>query len=355
MTLIFKYGLPLLLLTVSPAPAQMPPGAPAFDAPAYLDEAIATVREHALFADRVDWPAVSGRIHRLGDKATTPFDTYPALVELVRALGDHHSFLQLSTERAAMYRAAKGHDFVYPPDPDPPRRYDPRFARRPGPAPADTVVDGQRVRSVVVTANGDNAPEALQRYALALHRALVTGPRACGYVIDLRGNGGGNMMPMLAGLGVLLGNGPVGGFVAKEGGEDWIIRRNLLLLRSAQGSEQVALRLTGWQPMADGARRPVALLIDGGTASSGELTAIAFAGRANMATFGAHSFGASTATSGFRLRDGANLVIVDSQVRDRTGRRYPDGLAPDHATDPTAAPEAARRWVAARCRSATGA
>lgn len=339
----------VLLATASVARADAP-----FDARAYLDEAIAVVRTKALFADRVDWSRLSAELHRKGDGAATAFDTYPLLVDLLRALDDRHSFLQLSAARAEAYTAAKGQAFVYPPDPaaSPRRTLDRRFVGRSGPAPVDDLVDGKRIRSVVVTGTDSNAPEALQTYAAAMNQALAAGPRACGYIVDLRGNTGGNMAPMIAGLGVLLGDGPVGGYVGREGaggGESWVVRGDRLMLRSGAG-EQVLLRVPGWTALPGAATAPVAVLIDGGTASSGEITAIAFAGRKRTVRFGAASYGVSTATSGFALSDGANLVIVDSLVRDRTGRRYPDGVTPDHATDPAAAPAAAKRWLAERCR-----
>jgi len=126
------------------------------------------------------------------------------------------------------------------------------------------------------------------------------------------------------------------------------MRGNRLMLRAGT-AERTMLDLRDGQPLRDGARVPVAVLIDGGTASSGEITAIAFAGRARTARFGAPTYGVSTSTSGFPLSDRANLVIVDSLVQDRTGRKYLDGLKPDLAVPPADAPLAAKRWLARRC------
>jgi len=320
-----------------------------FAAARYVDEAIAIVRDNALFADRVDWPVLSMRLHAEADAAKSPFEAYPALVTLVRALGDHHSFVQLPAERAAAYPAAMGTAFAAPPDATRPRAPDRAFLGRRDITGQDAIVTGARVRTVVVPANADNDPAALRAYAARLHRAVVTGPAPCGYVVDLRGNSGGNMTPMVAGLGVLLGDGAVGGFVAREGVERWIVRGSRYYVRSPAGREQLALRVPGWRPLPAGAYAPVAVLIDGGTASSGEVTAIAAIGRDRLRVFGGHSFGISTATSGYRLSDGVNLVLVDSQVEDRTGKRYPDGIVPDGETPEAQAEAMAAAWVARQC------
>ena len=43
--------------------------------------------------------------------------------------------------------------------------------------------------------------------------------RPCGWIVDLRSNTGGNMWPMLAGIGPVLGEGKVGGFIFPNGKE----------------------------------------------------------------------------------------------------------------------------------------
>lgn len=341
-------------MSITAATATATAQEPRFDAAAYLDRAIAIVRANALFAERVDWPAVTARVHAQGDAARDVFDTYPALVMLVRALGDRHSFLQLSGERAAAYRTAKGQAFRSPLDPDPVRPPDRRFFGRVGPAPTDRLIRGYRVRTVIVTATADNAPAALNGYAAALHRAVIGSTAACGYVVDLRGNTGGNTAPMIAGLGVLAGNGAVGGFRAREGVEQWVVRGARFLFRTPDGREQVAVRIAGWRALAGGTRLPVALLIDGGTASSGEIAAIALLGRADVRSFGQPTVGISTSTSGYRLSDGANLVLVDAQVQDSIGRVYPAGVTPDVVADGDHAVTAANDWVAARCAAKVG-
>ena len=73
----------------------------------------------------------------------------------------------------------------------------------------------------------------------------------------------------------------------------------------------------------------VAVLLDRGTASSGEAIAISFAGRPRERSFGEHTAGFSTSNDMYTLSDGASLFLCVGIELDRTGHRYPDGIDPD--------------------------
>ncbi|MBZ9750682.1 hypothetical protein K7W42_07380 [Deinococcus sp. HMF7604] len=65
------------------------------EARTYLQEALALIQQEALFADRVDWPAVTHACEVLAAGAVEPAETYPALRHALAALTDRHSFLRL--------------------------------------------------------------------------------------------------------------------------------------------------------------------------------------------------------------------------------------------------------------------
>ena len=90
------------------------------------------------------------------------------------------------------------------------------------------------------------------------------------------------MWPMLAGVGPLLGNGLVGEFIDKAGQVSgrWFYEDGKALLDS-----KVAAQVEG-SPVVSTPTRPVAVLIDGATGSSGEAIAIAFQGRRETRFFG---------------------------------------------------------------------
>jgi C-terminal processing protease CtpA/Prc len=131
-----------------------------------------------------------------------------------------------------------------------------------------------------------------------------------GWVIDLRNNLGGDMWPMLAGIGPVLGEGELGAFV-EPGGEKkkWYYRDGKALL--------------------DKAGPPVAVLTGGKTISSGEAIAIAFRGRPRTRSFGQPTAGLSTANEEFPLSDGARLCLTVATFADRTGKVYGAAVEPD--------------------------
>src|SRR5690606_12062295 len=93
------------------------------------------------------------------------------------------------------------------------------------------------------------------------------------------------------------------------------------------------------------ANAPVAVLLGPRTSSSGEMVAIALAGRPDERSFGANSSGFSTANTAIPLSDGALLVITTAFARDRTGHEYSGPIIPNEQAEEGAAEEAATRWL----------
>jgi C-terminal processing protease CtpA/Prc len=71
------------------------------------------------------------------------------------------------------------------------------------------------------------------------------------------------------------------------------------------------------------------LLVGRETASSGEMTLVAFLGRPNVRTFGDSTAGYTSSNTVVPLRDGATMIITSGYPRDRLGRRYPLRVGPD--------------------------
>lgn len=173
-------------------------------------------------------------------------------------------------------------------------------------------------------------------YASRLFGAVAdTGPRTCGYVLDLRGNTGGNVWPMLIGLSGLLGDGPQGRSEDADGIiEDYAtLKEGSAVVLAEQGRGLTMMTIDNWRPIPSLAAFPVALLLDDATASSGEGVAVAFAGRALTRSFGARTYGVASSNEGYPLADGTNVVVTTAMMVDRNGRTYPDGIEPDQVID----------------------
>lgn len=327
------FGVALAAMACASASAQQTASAPSFSAPALISEAITIIRERALMAESVDWAAVEQEALSREADARDSIDTLDTIVWLLAQLNDNHSFPQIAGARVEAYQARYN---TTPWPPVTPREIVSTFADRREPS-VSAIGHKRRTFAHIVTPMRLNAPAAeLNAYAGALFDGIAAHADACGFVVDLRGNGGGNSWPMLTGLAPLLGHGRIGGYVSPAG-EDYMRLSGGELWASERGQDARLFNFEGWRADPDLSAAPVAVLIDDATGSSGEAVAIAFRGRANTRSFGIRTAGASTSTQGFRLSDGTNLVIAVDVMSDRNGAPYPHGVTPDRVVDPTGA------------------
>jgi carboxyl-terminal processing protease len=160
----------------------------------YLTKALDFIQTNALTSDRVDWPAVRARAFEQASRAQSSADTYDAIRTAIAALGDRHSSFLTPASDAALEQAATP------------------------PPPSGSIVDG-RLAHVIVPAFLNRDRAGVAGYATALQAVLrsLDSPATCGWIVDLRQNFGGNMWPMLAGIGPLLSPGTLGAFAARGG------------------------------------------------------------------------------------------------------------------------------------------
>ena len=188
--------------------------------------------------------------------------------------------------------------------------------------------------------------DGLLAYARAIRAAIapLASRHPAGWILDLRGFGGGDMWSVLAGASSLVGTGEVGAFSARTGLEHWIVSPG----RSAVDEvSQADIGATGEPPAFEG---PVAVLLGPATASSGEAVAVAFHGRPRTRFFGAPTMGFTN--NGVRqhvLSDGSLFGIAEVENVDRSGHLHSGALLPDEATEPgDAGLQAARAWIQSR-------
>jgi carboxyl-terminal processing protease len=186
------------------------------------------------------------------------------------------------------------------------------------------------------------ADEAVdRRYVDAGFAALAGVPPVCGWIVDLRGDTGGAVFPMLTVLAPLLGDGPVGSFVTPDGVRTvWEIHDGQIWL---EGQSMSARPNPVTLP-----RRPIAVLTSGNTASSGEASLVALRGISR--SFGEPTAGFATGNTIVDLGGGFTLLLTVARDADRTGRVYDNiPIPPDQpAADAEAA---AKEWLRTRgCR-----
>ncbi len=150
-----------------------------------------------------------------------------------------------------------------------------------------------------------------------------------GWVVDIRGNLGGNMYPMIAGIGPVLGEGTAGYFIDPDGStKSWGYADH----RSTLDGRPLAEASDNYELLHSAPK--VAVLIDGAVASSGEALAISFIGREDTRLFGSASCGASTGNKGFTLKDDSQLYLTVSYMADRNKNKFGEEIIPDQVSSP---------------------
>lgn len=329
---------------------------------AYVEEVLDYMQDNALNKQSINWQAVREQTFDRAKDAKTTWDTYPAIAYAITQLGEKHTWFQLPDNLPYDRRqAVEGEikNILNRRDPDKPSPFTPSKEIK------GYMIRGRRGNFAYVVVPmcvprfaewEKNVPD-FQQFVDKLHGLVLDlqAQRPAGWIIDLRGNGGGNMWPMLAGIGAVLGEGDLGTFASPSGDHTaWFYKAGKAGDRSPKGQEEIAAQIKE-TPVMSAELAWVAVLFDRGTGSSGEAVAISFAGRTRERSFGEHTAGFSTSNDMHRFPDGAALFLCNAVEMDRTGKVYPDGLDPDEKLPPPetrpaeendAALIAAEEWLA---------
>jgi carboxyl-terminal processing protease len=290
-------------------------------AQAYLTELIAVMEAHSINRLKIDWTSFRTGVLSAAGTAQIVESTFPAIQVALNLLGDGHSSYQPA--RGGLRLGA-------------PRRGSCRGQDVGTPAiPAD-------VAYVRVGGFSGSAGEATA-FANVLQQTIANADRGtlAGWIVDVRGNTGGNMWPMIAGVGPVLGEGRAGYFIDPVGVEIPFEYRNGASWENGSLAQRVDVpyRLRRESPR-------VAVLFDGATASSGEAVVVAFQRRADTRSFGAVTCGLSTANEAYTMSDGASLLLTVAVMADRTKFQYGNSIEPDEdLTDPRATEQRAVEWL----------
>lgn len=280
----------------------------------YINKALTIIQKRGMKSANVDWKATNQKCLELVAGAKSTSDTYSAISYALAQLGDNHSFL--------LGRNGAGTS---------PLKVSSATPKIQARVASNDVLedDGKRFGFLVVNGLGSTSEtKAAEKYAKSLQQkiaqTLKTSPS--GWIVDLRGNTGGNMWPMIVGVGPLLGEGTLGYFQYPQIAIPWFYAHG------QSGVENTKGRLTNFkiqQSIADCSSPPVAVLIDQSTASSGEALTISFRGRPNTILIGQRTRGLSTNNETIKMADGAVLYLTTSGEADRNHVLYESGIAPD--------------------------
>jgi carboxyl-terminal processing protease len=286
----------------------------------FLRSFVDILQEYSVLRDSIDWPVLRTAVMDAGAAATTIEETEPALALGLEILSDDHSWIRLP-------------DGSYLP-------YTPSFTCT-GPTvttPTDIPADIGYVR--VGAFSGGVAEAGAYTSVIQTAMADQDDPGLTGWIVDLRGNGGGNMWPMLAALWPFL-QATVGYFVDPDDAWiEWYVSGPYAYL----GTTLVGEATNPYAPNLGSGR--VAVLTDKRVASSGEATAVAFRGRPDTRTFGGETCGVPTGISAGPIGHGYTLGLAVVWMTDRDSTVYSAPLQPDEViADPAAALARAIEWL----------
>lgn len=314
------------------------------EASSYLTAALDTMEAYHIDRAEVNWSPLRADVRAQADDADTPRDTYDAIRFALDRLDDHSSFEPPSKTSSRSWGASPNTTSLSAP-----------LAPSPSDTPLQAEVEGVRLGSTIGYVNlpgfsgrGQAATAFAEEIQETIQRVDTT--TVCGWIVDLRENTGGNMWPMIAGIGPVVGNGHLGSFVYSDSDTlKWFYEDG-----AAVYGKQPVVSVPDAPYELDWPPPPVAVLLGERTASSGEAVAVAFQGRDQTRTFGHPTYGVPTAIGSFPLRDGAELFLAVAAFADRTGTTYRAPIVPDVRADrpPPDQPspndnlvETARQWL----------
>lgn len=268
----------------------------------YVKQAVRIMDRNGLFATGDDWEAA--KAEALASQPSSLEEAQAVVKDAARVAGGKHSFLykaeQVKEDRTSRWKM-----------------------------PEVEIGEGNIAIITLPGFMGDT--DEGKKYAMTVLDAVPDDVR--GAVIDLRGNTGGNMSPMISAVQRFIDDGENMLRFRGRKRTAWMTLPYIVKVTGVQAKERIVC--------------PVAILTDSLTASSGEATLICFRGQENVRTFGGPTAGYASANSPFPLPDGSKLVLTTSCDVARTGEVFcDDPILPDELTDSPL--EDALAWLSGR-------
>ena len=279
----------------------------------YLDEVLDVVEADAYFANRVDFNAWHQRIdERSAASSISYFEMLQLSGEILVDLGDHHSGRLSAGEYAQLNARMDDSVLATPP-------------------PTGKLLPGGVGYLTIPPVTAGVGSGAYDSYVTHAHQVLQL--PACGWIIDLRDNGGGSVPPMIAAVAPLLGPGTFLGYIKRDRTVFGYQTTDSTVTTAADTDLDPSTTPTGANATLLNTA-PVAILTGERTASAAEGVVVGFIGRALTRSFGASTSGVPTGNSTIELSDGSVLNLTTTITIDRLGGTHDGPIAPDVAVTP---------------------
>ncbi len=267
----------------------------------FTDSVLSLVENHSLYTEKVDWRTYRSAFTTEVLKAPRFSDALPHFITLWDTLGDDHSTIGYAGKRygrsSRLDTASLSKSLRY------------AFQSRKTWTVQTKVLADQFGYIAVPSISTLDDSIATLKFAESLQDSLCRlarhSPR--GWIVDLRRNLGGNMYAMLAGVHQLVAKDTFSYLLNNTGDivSSWSVNAGAVLENKR---EQIVLPqrcpLINQEPM-------IAVLVGPLTASSGEITALAFLGQKNTILIGETTAGYMTGNEVYRLPFGGYIALAE--------------------------------------------
>ena len=182
----------------TPTPTEPSTGAMSGTAQAYLEQLLTLMRLNSVNRYKIDWTSFRQSVYEWTGAAQTVHDVVVSggIPTALRLLDDHHSYFVKADGTTV---------------------WNPVFLDCYDTSASAVAVPGD-IGYVKVGGTFDSGDAAVQ-FAVSVQAQIraADNDRVVGWLVDLRGNRGGNLWPMLAGIGPVLGDGLAGAFIDPDG------------------------------------------------------------------------------------------------------------------------------------------
>jgi hypothetical protein len=282
----------------------------------YLTETLDLLEQKSVNKNKIDWNEFRADVLKQAQNAKSIEETYPAISYAVTKLNDNHSYFKPIT--------ASVED----------------SENKPLPILSDEITpdDIGYIRIPFCIGTEDENSDYISKIRTKIEKQSQRELK--GWIVDLRGNFGGNMWPMLLSIEPLIGNGTVGYFFyANNKREAWRLVNGKAFI-----NDQLILE-TKIYSKQDLSNQLLVVLTDNQTASSGEAIAVALKCRENTKSFGKSTFGVSTGCVSHILSDGSTINLAESSFADRKMTKYGSIIVPDFEVDEDQVLKAGIEWI----------
>ncbi len=268
----------------------------------YMQEVFPIIDEYSIWKDSIDFQKLKLLCIKNLNGAKTIEDCYPMVRYVIGKLEDNHSTFMSPIESR---NYSQNNDLIQ----------------------SKGKLLQNKFAYIILPGVQSTDSRAIVGFATTLQKIIknLDNSSPLGWIVDLRGNRGGNCFPMLAGIGPLMGDDVCCYMISASDPPDVISYKQGTVFYN----DTIPVISTSKKPYTLKKEVPIAVLIGPNTASSGEVVAISFIGKPNCKLFGEPSYGVTTGNSLFPLSDGSTIVLTSAVDADRNLKRYGGKIQPD--------------------------